>query len=79
MFQVYGQLPNYRRVLDKEGAEGPADVAIIGDEAEVEKQVRALASAGATDFLATEFPVEDDVEESLARTRALLRSLVGKV
>jgi F420-dependent oxidoreductase-like protein len=78
-FLVYGQLPNYRRVLDKEGAEGPADVAITGDEAEVEKQVRALASAGATDFLAAEFPVEDDVEASLARTRALLKSLVGKV
>ena len=78
-FQLYGQLPNYRRVLDKEGAKGPADVAIIGDEAEVEKQVRALASTGATDFLAAEFPVEDDAEASLARTRALLKSLVGKV
>ena len=78
-FQLYGQLTNYRRVLDKEGVAGPADVAIIGDEAEVEKQVRALASAGATDFLAAEFPAEDDGEASLARTRALLMSLIGKV
>ena len=78
-FQIYGQLVNYRRVLDKEGAEGPADVAIIGDEAEVERQVRALASAGATDFLAAELPVGDDAEASLARTRALLKGLVGKV
>ncbi|MEX0750926.1 MAG: TIGR03564 family F420-dependent LLM class oxidoreductase, partial [Dehalococcoidia bacterium] len=39
-FVVYGQLPNYRRVLDKEGAAGPADVAILGDEAAVERQLR---------------------------------------
>jgi 5,10-methylenetetrahydromethanopterin reductase len=30
-FQIYGFLPSYRAMLDREGAEGPADVAIIGD------------------------------------------------
>ncbi len=78
-FQIYGTLPNYRRVLDIEGAAGPAEVAIIGNEAEVERQVRGLASAGATDFLAAMFPVGDDVQASLARTQALLKRLVGKV
>jgi alkanesulfonate monooxygenase SsuD/methylene tetrahydromethanopterin reductase-like flavin-dependent oxidoreductase (luciferase family) len=78
-FVVYGQLPNYRRVLDKEGVAGPADVAIVGDEASVERQLRALASAGATDFFAPMFPVGDDAQASLARTRALLKSLVGKI
>ena len=29
-FQVYGALPSYRAMLDREGAEGPADVAIVG-------------------------------------------------
>ncbi len=78
-FQVYGALPNYRRVLDMEGASGPADVAIVGDEASVERQLRGLASAGATDYIAGMFPVGDDPKASLARTQALLASLVGKV
>ena len=78
-FQVYGTLPNYKRVLDIEGAGGPADVAIVGKENEVEKQLRDLASAGATDFLAGMFPVGDDIQASLGRTRTLLKGLVGKV
>ncbi|HEU4758619.1 MAG TPA: LLM class F420-dependent oxidoreductase, partial [Dehalococcoidia bacterium] len=77
--QIYGVLPAYRRMLDIEGAAGPADVAIIGDEAEVERQVRAVASAGATDLLAAMFPDGKDEAASLSRTRALLKSLVGRV
>ena len=78
-FQIYGTLPNYQRVLNIEGASGPADVALIGNEAAVEKQLRGLAGAGATDFLAGAFPVGDDAPASLARTRALLKSLAGKL
>jgi 5,10-methylenetetrahydromethanopterin reductase len=78
-FAIYGQLPNYRRMLDREGAAGPADVAIVGDEAEVERQMRAVASAGATDFLVSAFPTGSDMAASMARTRALVKSLVGKV
>ena len=29
---VYGQLPSYRAMLDREGVEGPADLALVGDE-----------------------------------------------
>jgi len=54
-------------------------VAIIGNEAEVERQLRGLASAGATDFMAGMFPVGDDAQASLGRTQALLKSLVGKI
>ena len=78
-FAIYGQLPNYRRMLDKEGAAGPADVAIVGNEAQVEQQIRAVASAGATDFLASAFPSGPDAKASLSRTYGLLKSLVGKV
>jgi F420-dependent oxidoreductase-like protein len=78
-FQIYGTLPNYKRVLDLEGAGGPADVAIVGTEAEVERQIRALASAGATDYAAAMFPVGDDAQASLARTRECMKGLVGKV
>jgi F420-dependent oxidoreductase-like protein len=75
--QRYGQLANYRRVLDIEGAEGPADVAVIGNEVEVEEQLQAFADAGATDFLASIFPVGEDAPESEARTWEFLKSLNG--
>jgi len=32
VFAIYGQLPSYRAMLDREGADGPADVALVGDE-----------------------------------------------
>jgi len=47
---IYPNLPSYRAMLDKEGAETPADVAFIGDEEAVAAAVRRLADAGATDF-----------------------------
>src|SRR6476646_7899735 len=52
-FQVYGFLPSYRAMLDREGAAGPADVAMIGDEATVTKEVSRLADAGTTEFVAS--------------------------
>ena len=80
LFQRYGQLPSYRRMLDMEGVEEPADMAIVGNEAEVERQLRSLAEAGATDLLAAIFPASDEDEEgSVARTRALLKGLIGKI
>lgn len=76
IFERYGTLTNYRRILDVGGEEGPSGVAVIGDEAEVERQIRAFADAGATEFIANVFPVGDDADASTARTRALLKSLV---
>jgi F420-dependent oxidoreductase-like protein len=79
VFERYGDLPSYRRMMDIEGVEGPADLAVVGNEIEVERELRDLADAGATDLLAMMFAVGTDGEASLARTRALLQSLVGKV
>ncbi len=70
-FQIYGGLPSYRAMLDREGVEGPGDVAIVGDESDVGAQLDALAAAGATDFLAAPFRVEGD-RDAIDRTRALL-------
>ena len=78
-YRGYGNLPSYRRMLDIEGVENPAEVAIIGNEAEVESQLRDLSSAGATDFLASVFPAGDDRGSSTGRTYELLKSLVGRV
>ena len=78
LFQGYGSLPSYRRMLEREGVSGPGEIAILGNEADVEDQLRALAAGGATDLLATIFPVEDG-PSSVARTRSLLQSLVGHI
>jgi F420-dependent oxidoreductase-like protein len=76
-FAGYGELPNYRRLLDIGGAAGPADAAIVGDEASVTAQIEALFEAGATDVWAAPFPVGDDRRGSRQRTRDLLASLVA--
>lgn len=55
VFQIYGTLPSYRAMLDKEGADGPGDVAIVGDEAAVTAGIRAMADAGTTEFVAAVF------------------------
>ena len=74
-YERYGQLVNYRRMLDIEGVEGPSEVAIIGNEDQVAEQLKAYADAGATDFLASVFPVGSDEDASLSRSNDLLKSL----
>lgn len=76
-FVVYGSLPSYRAMLDREGVAGPADVAIVGPEDSVREQLAALREAGVTDFLAAPFPAEPDSAASMARTREFLKSEVG--
>ncbi|MDO3646443.1 LLM class F420-dependent oxidoreductase [Nocardia mangyaensis] len=70
-FGFYGALPSYRAMLDREGAATPADLAIIGTEDEVATRLRAIADAGATDFVAVPFTRGD----SAKHTRSLLMSL----
>lgn len=65
----YNDLPSYRSMMDREGAAGPEDVSVVGDEAEVNARLDAFAAAGTTDFAAV--PLSFD-PETLARTRALL-------
>ena len=72
VFAIYGELPSYRAMLDREGASGPADVAIVGDEDSVGAQIGALADAGVTDFVAGEYTTGEDGD----RTRAFLRTLL---
>jgi F420-dependent oxidoreductase-like protein len=76
-FQIYGGLPSYRAMLDREGVEGPADVAIVGDESRVGAALAQLAEIGATDYLAVPFRVPGD-DDALERTRALLIGLARR-
>jgi len=57
---IYGQLPSYRAMLDREGAEGPADVGLFGTREQVLEQLNALAEAGATEFSASMTGNPDD-------------------
>ena len=67
---VYGMLPSYRAMLDREGFDGPADVALIGDEDAVAAQIDAIRATG-VDELAATILLRNDEERD--RTRALLR------
>jgi alkanesulfonate monooxygenase SsuD/methylene tetrahydromethanopterin reductase-like flavin-dependent oxidoreductase (luciferase family) len=60
-------------MLDREGAAGPGDVAIVGDEDAVAAQIQALADAGVTDFAAAEVGRGEDRE----RTRSLLKAVIA--
>jgi F420-dependent oxidoreductase-like protein len=71
----YEGLANYRRILDLGGADSPADVAIVGDEAAVTKRLRALVDVGVTDIQAFPVGVGDDRRRSRQRTTDLLASL----
>lgn len=73
IFSIYGILPSYRAMLDREGAAGPEDVALIGTEAEVRAGIDRLRDGGATDFVAVEFSRDPGVATA---TRDLLRSLL---
>ena len=70
-FAIYGQLPSYRAMLDREGFAGPEDAAIIGDEKTVSDRLDQLAASGVDEFAAVTF---DPSAEGRARTRALLRT-----
>jgi 5,10-methylenetetrahydromethanopterin reductase len=65
-FSIYGTLPSYRAMLDREGAEGPADVAIVGDEAAVGRQLDDLRGIGVTDFVASVFGSREDRDRTYA-------------
>ena len=73
VFAIYGQLPSYRAMLDREGAAQPGDVVLAGGEDAVAAQIMALEEAGVTDFVAAEYSHGDEQ----ARTRALLKSLIS--
>lgn len=70
--QIYGQLPSYRAMLDREGAAGPADIAIVGDENALRSGIKRMEDAGATDFNAAIINSEDGAYD---RTLEFLSSL----
>ena len=72
-FALYGGLPSYRAMLDLDGADGPADIAITGDETPVEAALRRLVDGGVTEFSAV---IAAANPEDRRRTWELLKSMV---
>jgi F420-dependent oxidoreductase-like protein len=70
IYERYAQLPSYRAMLDREGVAGPADVAIVGSEADVDERLDALERAGATDLAFQVFGSSDQKERGYAYLRA---------
>jgi 5,10-methylenetetrahydromethanopterin reductase len=48
--EIYGMLPSYRAMLDREGVSGPAELSIVGDEAVLRAAIARLRDSGVTDF-----------------------------
>ena len=71
---IYGQLPSYRAMLDREGARGPEDVAILGDENLLRGEIKRLEDMGVTHFNAAIMGVEEGAYD---RTLEFLGSLTG--
>jgi F420-dependent oxidoreductase-like protein len=69
VFAIYGTLPSYRAMLDREGAAGPGDVALVGDEDTVRQGIERYAEAGVSDLNVAPFG-------DLERTTALIESLL---
>ena len=70
-FAMYGHLPSYRAMLDREGFSGPEDAALIGDESTISHQLDELRDAGVDEFVGIPF---DPSPEGAQRTRACLRA-----
>jgi 5,10-methylenetetrahydromethanopterin reductase len=70
-FAMYGKLPSYRAMLDREGVAGPGDLALVGDEAAVAARFDEIRAAGVDELSAVPF---GRGEEDRERTRAFLRS-----
>jgi F420-dependent oxidoreductase-like protein len=69
---VYGQMPSYRAMLDREGLAGAEDAVLIGNEAEVRDRISEYQDSGITELV---FAVAAD-EIDRQRTRDFLASVI---
>jgi F420-dependent oxidoreductase-like protein len=70
---LYGQMPSYRAMIEKEGESGAADLTLIGDEKALDAGLQRLRDLGVSDFEASILATEDGDEE---RTLAYLESQI---
>jgi len=63
MLSMYGRMPSYRAMLDIEGSEDPADLALIGDEKTLDAGLDRLRGLGVSDFEASIVCIEEGAEQ----------------
>ena len=64
---VYGQMPSYRAMLEKEGPGGREHMALVGDESVLDAGLQRLRDLGVSDFEASIVRVEEGSEERTLR------------
>jgi len=74
-FAAYEQIPTYRRILDRGASGGPADVALVGSVDQIRDRLLRWRDLGVSDYVAAPFPVGEDRNDSLRRTRDALAEL----
>lgn len=72
---MYGHLPSYRGMLDREGLAGPPDLALAGDEKTLDAGLARLRDAGVTDFIAAIMPIDREADQ---RTLDYLESRIAR-
>ena len=73
--EIYGQLPSYRAMLDREGYAGPADAALVGDETSLRRELGRIRDSGVTDFNAA---IAETDADAFARTFEFLAAVKGE-
>lgn len=72
-YEIYGQLPSYRAMLDHEGLAGPEDIALIGDLETISAGLQAFSAAGATTVVANPFGSSEELDATLSGLTELLQ------
>ncbi|MFF0343335.1 TIGR03564 family F420-dependent LLM class oxidoreductase [Kribbella sp. NPDC004875] len=72
-FAPAGHVPEYRAMFDREGAAGPADVLLVGDETAITKQLDRIRDTGVTDAMLA--PVGTPTEQT--RTTEFLSTVTA--
>lgn len=72
-FALAAQVPEYRATLDREGAAGPQDVAIVGTETEVARSLTRYRDAGVTEFMAAPYGTADEQDRTVDLLAGLAR------
>ncbi|NNN01351.1 MAG: TIGR03564 family F420-dependent LLM class oxidoreductase [Acidimicrobiaceae bacterium] len=72
---VYGTLPSYQAMLEREGATSPADVGLIGSREQVLERLHELAASGVTEFSAS---ISGNAQQRDATYEVLLDYAQGK-
>ncbi|MFJ5990448.1 TIGR03564 family F420-dependent LLM class oxidoreductase [Lentzea sp. NPDC092896] len=72
-FALAAQVSEYRATLDREGAAGPQDVAIVGTETQVAQALSRLREAGVTEFMAAPYGTADEQNRTIGLLAELAR------